>query len=100
MDSGIKIKNKYKDYYKNRQNKDDIMKQFGKLDFIIKIVEFFTKIKNFFNKCIDKSPLLMSLLAGIISKPAFHNEISTFYFISVLMFFSILFSCATGLLIR
>ena len=90
MDSGIKIKNKYKDYYKNRQNKDDIMKQFGKLDFIIKIVEFFTKIKNFFNKCIDKSPLLMSLLAGIISKPAFHNEISTFYFISVLMFFSIL----------
>ena len=91
MDSGIKIKNKYKDYGKNHQNNiDDIMKQFGKLDFIIKIIEIFTKIKIFFNKCIDKSPLLMSLLAGIISKPAFHSEKSIFYFISVFMFFSIL----------
>lgn len=91
MDSGIKIKNKYKDYGKNKQNNiDDIMKQFSKLDFIIKIIEFFTKIKNFFNKCIDKSPLLMSLLAGIISKPAFQSERSIFYFISVFMFFSIL----------
>ena len=91
MDGGIKIKNKYKDICKNNKNNvDDIMKQFGKLNFIIKIIEIFNKIKGFFNKCIDKCPLLMSLIAGLLSKPAFHEERSIFYFFSVYMFFSIL----------
>lgn len=88
MDSGIKIENKYKNYYDNK--KKNITKQFDRVDIIIKIIEIFRKIKHIFNRCIDKNPLLMSLLAGLISKPAFHNERSIFYFISVFMFFSIL----------
>ena len=81
MDSGIKIENKYKNYYDNK--KKNITKQFDRVDIIIKIIEIFRKIKHIFNRCIDKSPLLMSLLAGLLSKPAFHKYLTILFHISL-----------------
>ena len=91
MNSDIKIKNKYKDI-KDKKNTgfDGVMKQFGKLNFLIKIIEIFYTINDKYQKCIKKYPLLLSFFAGLLSYPAFHKEISSFYFMSIFIFFSIL----------
>ena len=91
MNENIKIKNKYKDMKeRGTNNVDDIMKQFGKIGFIIKLIEIFSKISGIYSKCLKKYTLLLSFLAGLLSYPAFHKEVSSFYFLSVFLFYGIL----------